>query len=184
MEASSTTSRHVLLIDAESYVWDVVTYALGGGYRVSAVAFRSAALRVLGEHPPHAMIVDLRANALGLPMAIYGLRRHIPVVMTTTNQALARRLTRLGGVILRKPFSPFELRAAIDEAMANPDDNLLRHRATFERLQTDHREREAVLRLFGNSHDDVLLALRAAHANLWSPSRARPGAAREEQDRP
>jgi DNA-binding response OmpR family regulator len=163
MEPSSEKCRQVLLVDSEAYVWDVVRHGLRTGYRTTAVAFRSAALRILVKHPPDLMIVDLRPDALGLSMCIYGLRRHIPVVMTTGNHDLARRLMHLGLTILHKPLSPAELRDCVEAELQNPDDNLLRHRAALERLRTDHREREAVLRLFGEARDEVLLALKSAH---------------------
>ena len=162
MNAASETSRHILLVDAERYVWDVVRHALGEGYRTSAVAFRSAALRILKQDPPDAIIVDLRPNAQGLALAIHGLGRRIPVVLTTGNHGLARRLSRLDCVALRKPFSPSELRRCIDLAVADPDGNLLRLRTAIQRVQTDAREREALLRQFGRMREEVILALKAA----------------------
>lgn len=155
MEDSPDASRHVLLVDPEAYLWDVVRYGLGTDYRTTAVAFRSAALRILAKRPPDIMIVDLRPNALGLSMCIYGLRRHVPVVMTTNNHDLARRLKRLGSTVLHKPLSPVELRDCIEAELKSPDDNLLRHRRAFDCLRTDHREREAILRLFGEAYDEA-----------------------------
>jgi DNA-binding response OmpR family regulator len=158
MTSGAKESRHALLIDPETYVWDVVRYALRDGYRVSAVAYRSRALRILSKDPPDVIILEL-CPALALGFAIYGLRRHIPVVMTTSDHDLARRLMRLGCAVVRKPHSLSELRAAVDGAVANPDDNFLRHRTALQRIRTDMREREAVLRLFGSMRDEVLLAL-------------------------
>ena len=160
MTTGATESRHALLIDPETYVWDVVRFALRDRYRVSAAANRSAALRILSKDRPDVIILEL-CPALGLGFAIYGLRRHIPVVMTTSNHDLARRLLRLGCAVLRKPHSLPELRDGVDDAVANPDDNFLRHHTALQRIRTDLREREAVLRLFGTMRDEVLLALKS-----------------------
>jgi DNA-binding response OmpR family regulator len=160
MTTGSKASRHALLIDPETYVWDVVRYALRGGYRVSTAANRATALRILRRDPPDVIILEL-SPALGLGFAIYGLRRHIPVVMTTSDHDLARRLIRLGCAVLRKPHSLSELRNCVDDAVANPDDNFLRHRAAVQRIRADLREREAILRLFGNRRDEILLALKS-----------------------
>jgi DNA-binding response OmpR family regulator len=160
MTSGAKESRHVLLIDPETYVWDVVRFALRDGYRVSAAAYRSTALRILGKDPPDVIILEL-SPALGLGFAIYGLRRHIPVVMTTSNHDLARRLLRLGCAVLRKPHSLSELRDCVDDAVANPDANFLRHRNALQRIRTDLREREAILRLFGSMRDEILLALKS-----------------------
>jgi DNA-binding response OmpR family regulator len=159
MTSGSKESRHVLLIDPETYVWDVVRYALRG-YRVSTAAHRGTALRILRKDPPDLILLEL-TPALGLGLAIYGLRRQIPVVMTTGNHDLARRLIRLGCPVLRKPHSLSELRDCIDDAAANPNDNLLRHRVAVQRVRTDLREREAILRLFGTMRDEILLALKS-----------------------
>lgn len=163
MQTSSEPSRRVLLFDAESYAWDVVRHALREGYRVTAVAFRSATLRILRKDTPDLIIVDLGLDGRGLPLAIHGMRHHIPVVMTSNNHDVVRRLMRLGCVILHKPHSPAELRECVEDAVANPDNNLLRLRTALERLRTDHRSREAVLRLFGEARGDVLLALKSNH---------------------
>jgi DNA-binding response OmpR family regulator len=159
MTSGSKQSRHALLIDPETYVWDVVRYALRG-YRVSTAAHRGTALRILRKDPPDVILLEL-TPALGLGFAIYGLRRHIPVVMTTSDHDLARRLMRLGCAVLRKPHSLSELRHCVDDAAANPDDNFLRHRAAIQRIRTDLREREAILRLFGTMRDEILLALKS-----------------------
>jgi DNA-binding response OmpR family regulator len=161
MTSGSKASRHALLLDPETYVWDVVRYALRDGYRVSTAAHRRTALRILRKDPPDIIILEL-SPALGLGFAIYGLRRHIPVVMTTSDHDLARRLLRLGCAVLRKPHSLSELRDGVDDAVANPDDNFLRHRAALQRIRADLREREAILRLFGSMRDEILLVLRAA----------------------
>jgi DNA-binding NtrC family response regulator len=156
-------SRHVLLIDPESYVWDVIRHGLAGGYRTSAVASRSAAIRMINNDAPDVIIVELiLPRAVGLPLAIYGLRRHIPVIMTTDDYSLARRLMRLGAVVLRKPHSLAELRECVDDAVNNPDSNLLRNRTALERARSDRREREALLQFFGSMRDQVILALKSA----------------------
>jgi DNA-binding response OmpR family regulator len=160
MTSGAKESRHALLIDPETYVWDVVRFALRDGYRVSAAAYRSTALRILSKDPPDVIILEL-SPALGLGFAICGLRRHIPVVMTTSNHDLARRLMRLGCPVVRKPHSLSELRECVDDAVANPDDNFLRHRAALQRIRTDLREREAILRLFDSMRDEILLALKS-----------------------
>lgn len=163
MKSPSTASRHVLLIDPETYVWDVVRHALGEGYRVSAVAFRSAALRILTNDPPDAIIVDLMPKGLGVPLAIHGSSRQIPVVMTTSNHHLAGLLMQMGCVILRKPHSPSELRGRVDDAVTNPNNNLMRQRTALERIRANRREREVVLRFFGDVRDEVLLAVTSVH---------------------
>jgi DNA-binding response OmpR family regulator len=159
MTSGSKKSRHALLIDPETYVWDVVRFALRD-YRVSTAAHRGTALRVLRRDPPDVIILEL-SPALGLGFASYGLRRHIPVVTTTSNHDLARRLLRLGCAVLRKPHSLSELRDCVDDAVANPDDNFLRHRAAVQRIRSDLREREAILRLFGSMREEILLALKS-----------------------
>ncbi len=160
MTSGSKASRHALLLDPETYVWDVVRYALRDGYRVSTAAHRRTALRILRKGPPDVIMLEL-SPALGLGFAMYGLRRHIPVVMTTSNHDLARRLLRLGCAVLRKPHSLSELRDCVDDAVANPDDNLVRHRAALHRIRSDLREREAILRLAGSMRGEVLLALKS-----------------------
>ena len=160
MKSPSKATRHALLVDPETYVWEVVRYALRDDYRVSAAAFRSTALRILSKDPSDVIILDL-SPALGLGLAISALRRHIPVVMMTSNHDLARGLMRLGCAVLRKPLSLPELRDCADDAVANPDNNFLRHRKALELIRTDLREREAMLRLFGSLRDEVLLALKS-----------------------
>lgn len=160
MATSAHAPRHVLLIDAETYVWDVVRLALQDGYRVTTAAARSAAIRILNSDPPDLILVDLiLSKASGLPLAVHALRRHIPVVMTTSNPDLARHLKRLGCATLCKPHSPRELRECVDHAVKNADDNLLRHRTALAWIRTNPHERDALLRFFGQLRDQVLLAL-------------------------
>jgi DNA-binding response OmpR family regulator len=155
-------TRHVLLIDAESYVWEVVRHGLGSNYRTSAVSSRSAAIRAINERAPDVMIVEwMLPRAPGLPLALLGLRRDIPVVVTTGEHEIARRLLRLGAVILRKPHSVIELRECVDEAVNKPENNLTRNRAALQRLRSDHRERDAVLRLVGDMREQIIEALRS-----------------------
>jgi DNA-binding response OmpR family regulator len=158
--------RHVLLIEAETYVWDVVRFALAEGYRTSPVTNRGDALRVLNDDPPDVIMVDIELKGIGLPMVLFGLRRSIPVVMTNNNYDLARRLKRLGCIILRKPHSPTRLRECIDDALTNPSNSSSRHRAAFERIRTDSRERESLLLLFGELRDEMLLALKTFDEEL------------------
>ena len=152
-------SPHILVLDSETFAWEVLRHGLGDGYRVSAVATRSAAIRVLNSDSPVLLIVELLlSKALGLPLAIHVLRRDIPVVMTTSNYDLARCLRRLGCVVLRKPFLRSELRECVEHTLENADENLLRFRTALGRLRMNTPEREAVLRLFGSMRDQALLA--------------------------
>lgn len=154
--------RHVLLIDAETYVWDVIRHGLGPDYRTSAVASRSAALRVINQNPPDIIIVELvLPKAPGLPIAIYALHRRIPVVLTTSKHELGVRLVRLGAVVLCKPYSVVELRECIADAVIHPGSNLARNDTALQRVRSDRREREAMLRLFGDMRDQMTIALRS-----------------------
>jgi DNA-binding NtrC family response regulator len=159
-------SRHVLLVEAETYVWDVVRYALVKRYRTSAVTNLCDARRVLDDDPADVIIVDVELMGLGLPLVLFGLRYDVPVVMTSNNYDLARRLMRLGCVILHKPHSPIRLRECVDDAITNSDNSSLRHRMAFERILGDSRERKALLQLFGDVRDDVLLALKTFDEGL------------------
>ena len=153
--------RHVLLVDAETYVWEVVRHCLGDGYRTSAAATRHKGIRILQDDAPDVMIVDVMlSEAFGLPFAFHGLHRQIPIVMVTTNHVLARRAARLGCAILRKPYSPSELREFVDDAADNPDNNLAGHRKALERIRIDRREREAVLRLLAGAREGVRMTSR------------------------
>jgi len=163
LKTSSHALRHVLLIDAETYVWDVVRIALQDNYRITFVATRGAAIRTLNNDPPDLVLVDLiLSRAHGLPLAIHGLRHHIPVVMTTSNPDLARRLERLACPVLCKPYLRGELREYIDQAVKNVDENLLRHRTALARIRTNPRERDALRRLFGQLRDEMHRVLKPA----------------------
>ncbi len=159
-------SRHVLLIEAETYVWDVVRFALGEGYRTSAATNRTDAFRALTDDPPDAIMVDVELKGIGLPLVLFALRRSIPVVMTCNNYDLAQRLKRFGCVVLRKPHSPTRLRECIDDAITNRDSSSLRHRTALERIRTNSREREALLRLFGDTRDEAELVLKTFDEGL------------------
>ena len=159
-------SRHLLLVEAETYVWDVVRYALVKRYRTSAVTNLGDARRILENDPADVIMVDIELRGLGLPLVLFGLRHDVPVVMTSNNYGLARHLMRLGCVILHKPHSPIRLRECVDDAITNRNHSSLRHRTAFERILRDSRERETLLQLFGDVRDDVLLALKTFDEEL------------------
>lgn len=158
-------AHHVLVVDSEIYVCGVVRAALEGtaAYRVTSTSTRSAALRILTHDKPDALLVDMMlSRAPGLPLAMHALSRGVPVIMTTSDFELARRLERLGCPALRKPLHIFELHERLRHAIESPEENRRRFRKALAQLMTNSRELGLVLARSGALRDQLLVALEAA----------------------
>lgn len=156
----------VLIVDAETYVWDVVRLALQDRYRVTAVATRGAAISRLKNDPPCVILIDLiLSEASGLPLVIHCLNRRVPMVVTTSEPKLARHLKQLGFPIVCKPYLMRELRECIDRAVTNADANLMRHHLAVERIRTNPRDRDALQGFYGKLRTKMFVALKSARVS-------------------
>ena len=121
----------VLVIEDDTGVSRMLRFSLrNAGFDTSAVANGGEALRILGEQPPDAAILDLQLpNGQGGAVLDW-LRRSderttdspVWVVMSALDQETAtQRFGPLGGRFLAKPFDPWELVAILKQLLAAKD---------------------------------------------------------------
>lgn len=126
----------ILLVDDEEDILELVKYNLGKeGYRVSSATTGEDALRMVGEHPPDVILLDLMLPGMDGLEVCRQLRNNpntsdIPIIMLTAKGEDADVVTGLelgSDDYVTKPFSPRVLLARIRAVLrrkeqAEPED--------------------------------------------------------------
>ena len=136
--------KHVLLVDDEKHIREVVEYALEkSGYRVSAVPDGERVLALLDTDPPDLIVLDIMlpgVDGLELCRRIRA-RGTIPILFLSARSEEVDRIVGLelgADDYLVKPFSPRELIARVRavlrrfeaaEERSKPTSRVLRHGA-------------------------------------------------------
>ncbi|HWZ89074.1 MAG TPA: response regulator transcription factor [Polyangiaceae bacterium] len=138
------SAKHVLIVDDEKRIREVVEYALQkNGYRVSSVADGPAALSAVERDPPDLVVLDVMLPGLDGLEVCRRIRSHrqTPILFLSARADEVDRIVGLelgGDDYLVKPFSPRELVARVRavlrrfEAAAEPREpasRLLQHGA-------------------------------------------------------
>jgi CheY-like chemotaxis protein len=103
--------RAVLIVEDDTALRELYRFALkGAGYAVAAVGDGADALRVIEQHPPRAVVLDLalpRVSGLDVHRELRARpeTRHIPVVVVTGTDASSLERSEFIRV-LSKPVSP------------------------------------------------------------------------------
>ncbi len=129
--------RHVLFVDGQPELRGVVQRALAasGTYRVSCAGSGDQALPVLERDRPDLVVVDAAVPGLpGIELVAHATERGIPSIVTTAEQDIEARLSRLGWPYLRKPFTLDHLLAECDDTIAEARRNLRLIRTSLQRL--------------------------------------------------
>jgi DNA-binding response OmpR family regulator len=125
LEPESAQGRHILVIDDEESVLDVVRRFLQiAGHRVTSATTCREGVRQLKEHPDIELIIlDLmipREEGKTNFRQLQGLRPNLPVLLCTglVQESEAAELLQLGaGGLLRKPFRMNELWHAVSSQL-------------------------------------------------------------------
>ena len=124
--AKSTQSLHILLVDDDPDLRDVMVSALDDlGYRVREAADGPAALIMLEQDVPDVMIVDFAMPGMtGAELAKFVRTRWptLPIVFASgyADTDAIGQAAGPGTRLLRKPFRIEELENAITDALADP----------------------------------------------------------------
>lgn len=119
------SAKRVLIVDDEPAVRRVCQRILrGAGFDVTCVASVDEALVSLERDVFDLLITDIRMpqrNGLELVAEVKGLYRWLPVIVISGFADSAAPATHLGiDALLMKPFQPFELIAAVQNALGAP----------------------------------------------------------------
>lgn len=113
-------SRHILVVDDEARIREVVQYALAqAGHRVSVAGDVAGALSMAKADPPALAVLDVMlpdGDGLSLCAQLRGLLGPLPVVFLSARGEEIDRVVGLevgGDDYLSKPFSPRELVARV-----------------------------------------------------------------------
>jgi two-component system, OmpR family, response regulator len=113
------TTKHILLVDDEKRIREVVEYALvKSGYRVTALAEGEPVLGLLGSDAPDLIVLDITLPGIdGLELCRrIRAQSAIPVLFLSARADEVDRIVGLelgGDDYLVKPFSPRELTARV-----------------------------------------------------------------------
>src|SRR3954468_4136435 len=113
------TTKHVLIVDDEKRIREVVEYALQkDGFRVSSVADGLAALGAVERDPPDLVVLDVMLPGLDGLSVCRAIRaqRATPILFLSARADEVDRIVGLelgGDDYLVKPFSPRELVARV-----------------------------------------------------------------------
>jgi CheY-like chemotaxis protein len=116
--ARSSTSERLLLVDDDADVREIVARVLSElGYEVREAASGERALAVLGEYTPDLLIVDFAMPGMNGAEVVMAARQRNARLKTLFLSGFADTdalETAVGaGALLRKPFRPIELAAAV-----------------------------------------------------------------------
>jgi two-component system OmpR family response regulator len=120
--------KHVLVVDDEARIREVVEYALRReGYRVSVVADGQAALDLAGRDLPDLVVLDVMLPEIDGLAVCRALRRtsRVPVLFLSARAEEVDRIVGLelgGDDYLTKPFSPRELVARVRAVLRRFED--------------------------------------------------------------
>ncbi|MBS3735082.1 MAG: response regulator [Phycisphaerae bacterium] len=124
-------SKNVLVVDDEAHILHVVSMKLrNAGYAVTTAMDGEEALELCRAEPPDLLITDYQMPLLSGVELCKALRRNeqtrdIPAIMLTARGFdIDAEETRQAGitVVLSKPFSPREMRRAVDDLLNNGHD--------------------------------------------------------------
>jgi len=116
-----TQPDHVLVVDDDDGIREMLESTLGfAGYRVSTAPDAAAAMRVLADHPPDALVLDVMMPGIDGFELVQLLRLRgdtLPVLFLSARDAVEDRVRglRLGADdYLTKPFSVVEVTARLE----------------------------------------------------------------------
>lgn len=117
--ADRAAGEFCLVVDDDRAVLDVAREALkGAGYQILFASDGETAVRMLEQHEPRVLVLDLNIPSISGPfvaaMALRG--QHPPRVIICSGVADADQIARdVGAVaVLRKPFARADLRQLVD----------------------------------------------------------------------
>jgi len=122
------STKHVLVVDDEARIREVVEYALvREGFRVSLAADGQTALDVAARDPPDLVVLDVMLPEIDGLEVCRTLRRgsRLPVLFLSARAEEIDRIVGLelgGDDYLTKPFSPRELVARVRAVLRRFDD--------------------------------------------------------------
>jgi len=120
--------KHVLVVDDEAHIREVVEYALiREGYRVTLAADGHAALELSGRHAPDLVVLDVMMPEIdGLEVCrVLRQKSRAPILFLSSRAEEVDRVVGLeigGDDYLTKPFSPRELVARVRAVLRRYDD--------------------------------------------------------------
>jgi DNA-binding response OmpR family regulator len=162
--------RHVLIVDDEPYVCNMVQLALEArvDYRVSRALSGPAALQKLDQDRPDLAILDIVLPGMsGIDLARAASARGIPLIMATGYSDTATDFQQLGWPMLRKPFAMKELFERVERTLGEAELNLRQVRA----LMAEHTAtREALEQTRAGLRD----AVTKVQAKLREPAPTKP----------
>lgn len=130
------TTRHVLVVDDEAHIREVVEYALAReGFRVSVAADGQAGINLARRDPPELVVLDVMLPEMNGLEVCRVLRNgpRLPILFLSARAEEVDRIVGLelgGDDYLTKPFSPRELVARVRAVLRRFDDaTLLAHEA-------------------------------------------------------
>jgi len=147
-----TASKRILVVDDDVNIQRVVRVCLeSAGYQVQQAADGAAALELLGDYTPDAMLLDLSMPILDGMSVLAEMRTSLPpplprvIVMTAHGSVrTAIQAVRLGSAdFVEKPFTPAELRQSVASVLGDPLDAPNGHPPASDML---HAVREALRR--------------------------------------
>jgi len=125
------TARHVLVVDDEAHIREVVEYALTReGFRVSAAADGQAGIDLARRDPPDLIVLDVMLPEIN-GLEVCRILRSGPRLPILFLSARAEEIDRIVGLelggddYLTKPFSPRELVARVRAVLRRFDDATL-----------------------------------------------------------
>jgi DNA-binding response OmpR family regulator len=156
----------VLVVDSQPQLCAVVQRALEntGKYRVSCAFDGDEGAARLEHDRPHLVILDAILPGMpGIELAAEVTERGIPVIVTTNEAELDRRLLRLGWPYLRKPFPERELLAKCRATMAKAQESRRVIAGSLQRLLKSRGEIAGLVARLRALHEQVDATLAAAH---------------------
>lgn len=117
----STTEKSILVVEDDPAALLFLERALRSfGYRVVVATGSQTALERIAEFQPDGMILDIHLPGMAGPQLLQSLRTpdapHPPAIAITGDPDIREAEVRANGflALLRKPFSPQELKAAVE----------------------------------------------------------------------
>jgi DNA-binding response OmpR family regulator len=116
------TSRRILLVEDEPRVRDdAVEFLRSAGFEVECAVDGNVALRSVAESDFALVLLDLTLVSPDGWTILRRLRKHhpdLPVLVASENPLESQAMLHGAAGLVRKPFEPGSLRAAIDSALA------------------------------------------------------------------
>jgi CheY-like chemotaxis protein len=133
-----TPRQHVVVVDRHPEIGAVMMMGLEelGSYRVTCAGAAEDACRLFDTDRPTLVIIDavLPAGMSSIELAARATERSIPVLVTTDQPELDRRLARLGWHHLRRPFHLVTLLAEVRATIAESGENIHAIQASLQRI--------------------------------------------------